>query len=280
MLLAPVRSGDARPKWLLNGLPKSGLHLISLMVAPLADSPVNTLCARPDWWGTLFNIWCTEFKNEQEMRGQFYRMARLQPGQYFRSHTAYREDVYDFIDKCGVSHVFIYRDLRDVAVSHAYHVISKDAGQKHISKAFYRLMDDFDDVLMAVIKGIGAFAGVVERWEMFAPWLDCERVHSVKFEDAIADREAVARGILLYGINRINDALDLNWSIDHKAFENAVGEMVKTSYRTELSQTFRKGIAGDWRNVFKKKHVKAFKKTDKAGWLVKLGYEQNNDWGL
>ena len=214
------------------------------------------------------------------MREAFYRMASLRPGQYLRSHAAYREDFASFIDLCGVSHVFMYRDLRDVAVSHAHHVISAKPGEDHTSKATYRLMGSFDDVLMSIIKGIGGFTGLMERWEQFAPWLECEWVHCVKFEDAIADREQTARDILLYGINRINDCFDLDWKIYPEKFEEAVQEMVKTSHRTELSQTFRKGQPGEWRETFKKKHVKAFKKTDKAGWLVKLGYEESEDWGL
>lgn len=229
------------------------------------------------------NVWCTEFVGDADMRGQFYKMARLQPGQYLRSHTAYREDVADFVDKCGVSHVFIYRDPRDVAVSQAYHVISTDKSREHHSKTFYRLIErnhGFDDVLMAVIEGIGAYAGVMERWEMFAPWLECERVCVVRFEEAINNLEAVAGHILLYGVNRINDALELNWQIDNNAFRRGIAEMVKTAKRTELSQTFRKGVSGEWRNEFKPEHVEAFKRCDVNGWLVKLGYEDNLDWGL
>ena len=283
MLLQPVSSTEASPKWLINGLPKSGLHMIALMIAPLANPPRDKPWYRPDWWGDLFNVWCLPFKDDAEMRGQFYKLARLQPGEYVRAHAAYRADVADFIDKCGVSHVFIYRDPRDVAISHAYHVISTDRNVEHDSKTFYRLIDHlhgFDEVLMATIEGIGGYAGTLERWEMFSPWLDCERVLSVKFEDAIADREKAARDILMYGVNRINDALELNWKLDGNAFNAGVAEMVKTSLMTEKSQTFRKGLSGEWRKEFKPQHVEAFKRHDVNDWLVKLGYEDSPDWGL
>lgn len=283
MLLAPVSYAEATPKWLLSGLPKSGLHLISLMVAPLANPPQGHPWERPDWWGNLFNVWTTQWRDDEWMRGQFYKLARLQPGEYLRAHAAYREDVADFVDKCGVAHVFVYRDPRDVAVSQAYHVINPGADLQHGSKTFYRLIEHasgFDDVLTAVIEGIGGYAGVMERWEMFAPWMDCEWVHVVRFEDAIADRATTAREILLYGVNRINDALDLNWQINARQFNAAVDEMVKTSLMTERSQTFRKGLSGEWRNEFKPQHVEAFKRCDVNNWIVKLGYEDNQDWGL
>jgi hypothetical protein len=133
---------------------------------------------------------------------------------------------------------------------------------------------------MAVIEGVGAYAGVMERWEMFAPWLDCERVLSVRYEDAVINREQAARDVLLYGVNRISDSLELNWRIDPHQFEAAVGEMVKMSHMTDKSQTFRKGISGEWRNEFKPQHVEAFKRSDINNWVVKLGYETSPDWGI
>ena len=81
-------------------------------------------------------------------------------------------------------------------------------------------------------------------------------------------------------MNRISDAFKVNWKFDTPAFENGVQEMVKASHRTELSKSFRKGVSGEWRNEFKPEHVEAFKETDANGWLVKLGYEENEDWGL
>ena len=56
--------------------------------------------------------------------------------------------------------------------------------------------------------------------------------------------------------------------------------MVKTSLMTNKSQTFRKGLSGEWRNEFKPQHVEAFKRHDVNNWLVKLGYEDSLDWGL
>ena len=43
------------------------------------------------------------------------------------------------------------------------------------------------------------------------------------------------------------------------------------------SSFFRKGIAGDWKNVFNGRDRQAFK--EEAGeLLIKLGYEKDNDW--
>jgi hypothetical protein len=45
----------------------------------------------------------------------------------------------------------------------------------------------------------------------------------------------------------------------------------------EAASFFRKGIAGDWKNVFTEQDKRVFKAA--AGdLLVELGYEENNDW--
>jgi hypothetical protein len=45
----------------------------------------------------------------------------------------------------------------------------------------------------------------------------------------------------------------------------------------KVTSHYRKGIAGDWKNHFTEKHKQLFK--DRYGdLLVKLGYENSNDW--
>jgi hypothetical protein len=53
----------------------------------------------------------------------------------------------------------------------------------------------------------------------------------------------------------------------------------RTRGEEDSTSFFRKGIAGDWRNVFTKQHKAIFK--EYAGeLLVELGYERDNDWWL
>jgi len=46
---------------------------------------------------------------------------------------------------------------------------------------------------------------------------------------------------------------------------------------TSNSVTFRKGDVGGWRETFTEEHKDLFKKHDN-GWLVKLGYEKDENW--
>lgn len=274
MLLQPVAHPEAQPRWLLNGYPKAGLHLLASMVPVVATPPQGTLWPQGEWWGVLHNIWTLRWRDEQSMRGQFWKLARLEPGQYLRSHVPYREDVAAHIDNCGIAHVFICRDLRDVAVSLAHHVLDDDIpDNRHTGKALYRLMDSFDDALLAIIEGVGPYAGIVARWQQYAPWLQQERVLCVRYEDVLEDRAAYARKILLYGLNRINDAFTMDWKIDPARFTKAVEAMVQQSTETQGSPTFRRGQPGEWRETFKPQHLDAFARCGGNEALEALGYE-------
>jgi len=54
-------------------------------------------------------------------------------------------------------------------------------------------------------------------------------------------------------------------------------EALESSINPGRSPTFRSGKIGEWRKCFTEGHKKTFK--DVAGdLLIKLGYEQDNDW--
>ena len=274
MFLQEVTSREAQPRYLLNGFPKAGLHLLALMLAPVCDPPKGMPWEKETWWSALYNIWTLTWKDDRDMRGQFWRMARLKPGQYFKAHVPWRQDIADFIDNAGVAHVFIRRDLRDVAVSLTHHILDHNGVKfRHTDKPLYMLMG-FDAALMAVIEGIGPYAGVVERWQQYVPWLDQERTLCMRFEDVVIHREEAARDMLLFGLNRINDGFDIHWKIDPARFAYAVEEMTKLSYETHRSPTFRSGVTGGWREAFTQEHIEAFKRTGGCEAMAAMGYEE------
>ena len=254
MLLRPVSHPEAQPRFLLNGFPKAGLHLLALLIAPLADPPTGTLWEHGDWWGVLYNIWTLRWRDERALRGQFWKLARLQPGEYLRGHIAYREDV---------------------AVSLAHHVLDPTADAKHTGKSLFMLMDDFDDVLEAAITGVGPYAGVVDRWRQYQGWLDAPRTLCIRYEDALERREEAAEAILRYGLERIRDVFDVDWMLDPRRFAQGIAAMVKTSYETHRSPTFRTGQTGGWREAFKERHIEAFKRAGGYEALAAMGYEED-----
>ena len=102
-----------RPKYVLDGFPKAGLHLCELMVSPVVQPQPSDAMYRDHWVGTFDgNAWTTDWI---PIRATTYRMARLTAGHYVKGHIGHTDDLEQFLYLLGASVVFIYRDLRDVA---------------------------------------------------------------------------------------------------------------------------------------------------------------------
>lgn len=271
-----VQQPALAPRWVLNGFPKSGLHLLMLMVQPLADPIEKHAIFDLPWTGTFYgNGW---LRDRLPVPNVAYRTSMLKPGEFVLSHCGYDNDLEAFLRLFGASKVFLYRDLRDVAVSQAFHVLSDDDDSHvHQDKDLYRALGSFDKTLEAVIVGLGKYPGLIERWEDYAPWLDEEWVFKTTFEDLIQNPYGTAEKILRYGFGRPYAIYDKTIPFFDDAIKAASHLMVSHGKMTEKSATFREGKVGNWRNHFNDHHKSLFKETDN-GWLTRLGYEQTNDW--
>jgi len=204
----------------------------------------------------------------------------LQHGFYYKGHVGWRQDIAEYVRLQGIAHVFVYRDLRDVCVSQTYHILSDDDDHfRHPAKLAYRSLGEFGEVLLAVIEGLAGFAGVVERWGQYAPWVETDWTLALKYEDILADREAAARRILEYGMQRyLHLFKSVPLRVEGKIFDRCVAAMVENSRDPRASATFRKGTAGQWVEHFEQRHKRAFKAHGGGDWLVRLGYEASEEW--
>lgn len=76
-----------------------------------------------------------------------------------------------------------------------------------------------------------------------------------------------------YGFN--DEQLDRAMKIvEQLGFEKRAG---RKRGEEDKKSHFRKGVSGDWKKHFNSEHKKLFKKMYPDA-LVKLGYEENNDW--
>jgi len=277
MLWQKLPSEAVLPKFVLNGFPKSGLHLAELMVSPVVRAQENDPLFSDAWVGT-FNghAWTNEWL---PLRAITYRLARVQAGRYVKGHCGHRDEIEQFSYYSGAAVVFIYRDLRDVAVSQAHHILNPDSRQfKHPNKAIYEELGSFDAVLAAVIEGLGPYPGVLERWALYAPWLDCEWVLAMPFERMRNEPERASAEILEYGMRRVIASVGLEMRLDDAQFAEMVRTMALASQQRQLAANFRKGNVGGWREAFTPEHKKLFKAHDRDGWLVRLGYEVGDGW--
>ena len=254
------------PKLYINGFPKSGLHLAQQMIYRMFD-PVN-----PDdnWYGT--NPW-TVLKFDLDKA--IDKISTITPGHYLKGHMGYMPELDELFTLLDVAMVFIYRDLRDVAVSQTYHIMTDD-GKTYAPRSQYSHLTTKDEVMLSVIEGKGIFAGVVERWNDYAPWLDMSHVHSIRFEDMVKKPEKVAGDFFdwVYGLALSRDDAYLDKTVRRESIDLMVSEMKKKFERS----TFRKGTTAQWKREFTHEHVTAFKATDKDNALYKLGYARKTDW--
>lgn len=274
---APPATNNFAAKWFLNGFPKAGLHLATQMFKPFAViMPEGQLHDRP-WVGSfLYNSWSDQW---QRMEHRLYNLCRLEPGHYFKGHCGWRQDIENFMWYAGVCQVFIYRDPRDVAVSQAYHVISPNDLMKHPIKSEFQAMSEFHEVLSAVIKGHDIYPGVMDRWELYAPWLDVEWVFKFRFEDVLSDPAGTAERLISYGLARIGSIFSVELNPQAESMELMTAAMVRHAIeKREDAATFRRGVPGAWREEFTDEHKELFKKSDRNDWLVRLGYEQDTNW--
>ena len=285
MLWHLLQDDGLKPKYLASGLPKSGLHLVTAMLQAVCHPMPHTIFATTSWWGTFkWNSFSDQWIDWERLA---YLFSRLQHGYFYKGHVGWRADIAEFIRLTGAAHVFIYRDLRDVCVSQTWHILNDDDENfKHVGKMAYRTLPrpdgtqgGFDEVLLAVIEGLAGFTGVIERWELYAPWLDEDWTLALKFEDILADRDVAARRILEYGMDRYLHLFDTALlRVEGEIFDRCVAAMVENSRSPSASSTFRKGTAGQWRECFTEQHKAAFKAHGGGTWLVRLGYEKDEEW--
>jgi hypothetical protein len=267
-----LREEHFQPKWYLNGFPKSGLHWVALMVRPIASPQFedHEIWSQP-WAGTFrMNSWTNWTVPTERVT---YKIGRLQDGKYIKGHAAYSDELERFLFYLGTGTAFIYRDMRDVAVSQAFHVLNEDdTKQSHPDKDLYKSMASFDDVLRAVIEGIDKYPGVMERWSDYAGWLDVDWVCKLSYEEIQADPQAAAVKILRHGLARTSGIFGLDPEVVEDNLQMMGRVMVQSGAQTHLSPTFRRGETRDWQTHFSPELARLFAETDRDGWLVRLGY--------
>jgi hypothetical protein len=165
---------------------------------------------------------------------------------------------------------FIYRDPRDMLVSHVF--FATDMHEGHGMHAYYQTLPDFNARLNVAITGLDRddlhMVSVRQRYEGVFQWLAQPAALCLRFEDLINDRTA--------SLNRILDQVEKTGYRIPTPRDRAV-EVLVEAIQPKKSKTFRSGKTGGWKDHFTSAHKALFKEV--AGdLLVRLGYEKDNDW--
>jgi len=264
-------------KWIANGFPKSGTHLLVMMIHPIAAYQRGTDAGVFDkpWVGTFAdNSWTNRWT---PIEHTCFKAGRIENGKMVKAHLGYTSELERFLYLLGVIHVFIYRDLRDVAISQAHHILNSEEERFAHPRPDYYPRDDFDEVLAQVIAGTPRFPGIVERWRYYAGWLVVPWVLSVRYEDLLVEPKRWATRIFTHAMEQHAGRWNKKVDFDEHGLDVVTDVMADFSQKTDKSPTFRRG-GSHWREVFTERHIDLFKEHDEEGWLVKLGYERGEDW--
>lgn len=247
-----------------NSKPKSGSHLLLQIlngftqIMPyrfVAADPVRTITKQG------------KRKTKEEVLGELQNVPRGVIGWGYIE--AVPENV-AFLCRPDRVNYFIYRDPRDVLVSQVF--FATDMHEEHGMHEYYNSLPDFGERLKVAITGIDRdglhMVSVRQRYEGVFQWLAQPHVMCLRFEDLINNRDATLNAML-------GEVEKTGYKIP-TAREKALAILVE-AIQPKKSHTFRSGKTGGWKQHFTGEHKKLFK--DVAGdLLVRLGYEQNNDW--
>jgi len=175
-----------------------------------------------------------------------------------------------FLTEAGRVNYFIYRDPRDMLISQVF--FATDMHEGHGMHDFYKSLPDFGERLKVAITGIDKdglkMVSVKQRYEGVFQWLEQKNVMCIRFEDLINNRDATLMSML-------NEVEKAGYQIPTP--RNKSLSILAEAIQPKKSHTFRSGKTGGWRNHFTNEHKSLFNEV--AGdLLVKLGYEENNDW--
>jgi sulfotransferase 6B1 len=175
-----------------------------------------------------------------------------------------------FLTEAGRVNYFIYRDPRDMLVSQVF--FATDMHEGHGMHAYYNSLPDFDARLKVAITGIDKdglkMVSVKQRYEGVFQWLETPGVMCIRFEDLVNNRDATL-------LSMLDEVEKTGYKIPTPR-EKALSVLVD-AIQPKKSHTFRSGKTGGWVNHFSEEHKKLFKEIT-GDLLVRLGYEENNDW--
>lgn len=254
-------TGDRGPgvRVVANGLPKAGTHLLrrSLDLMPGIDN---------SGW---------QINGHSMSSVMMERIVdRVRAGYYIWGHVPHDRAVADMLRRYLVQMIVIVRDPRDVAVSH-FQFVDRTYKQHHLH-TYYRKLPDDSARLMTSISGLPATAehrigldSIRTKYTRYLAWQE-EGALIVRFEDLIGaagggddDRQSAA-------VAAIADHLQL-------PLEQSQLAAVAQSVFHRGSNTFRRGVIGEWPRQFSDHH-RAEMKLQAGDILIQLGYESNESW--
>jgi len=250
--------------------PKSGTHLLDQIL--LGFSRVAPFSRR-------LHSFYAEYEGESGRKRAPEQALRwldsLRPGDIASAHLFARPEAVKRVCTSAYVPYFIYRDPRDVVVSHVFYVTEMEPD--HFHHNYYQSLPDFDARLKVSILGRPEidveFPDIAGRFAPYLGWLDQSSVMKIHFEDLIHDRAGTLDRIINHFLARV----PLQMLSPKGPDRSLILDSLEASISPGKSPTFRSGKTGEWEKYFTDEHKEIFKQV--AGdLLIKLGFEQDRNW--
>lgn len=252
------------PKLFGNAMPKSGSHLLTQVMVGLTEVAPFVNPGYPPVNRTEDN----QPVSPGEMADS---IVQMKSGDIRYGYLVAREPFLSALSAPDRATIFIYRDPRDLIVSHVFY--ATDMYEDHGMHEYYnQQLSSMEERINAAILGVNngeiVLPGVIERYRNYLDWLKQPGVLSIRFEDMILHREIALGSILDYLVTR---------GLDIPVDRSKIFKILKNAIQPKKSGTFRKGEPGNWKNHFTDMNVETFKRVT-GDLLVDLGYEINENW--
>lgn len=247
-----------------NAMPKSGSHLIIQILQGLTRlgpfvnpgfPPVNR----------------SEDNRKLSDQAVLANLRRMRPGDIGYGYISAREPFISALTQPGRATVFVFRDPRDMIISHIFYATDIHKGHwmhRYYTEALHSMEERINAAICGVNEPGSELTPLRARYEGYLGWLNQPEVLCLRFEDLILNREA-ALGLLLDYLEKRGFKPKMERPLAIQVLANAVAP--------HKSGTFRKGKPGNWREHFTEANKALFK--EKAGdLLIRLGYEKDHNW--
>ena len=257
---------DGWPVLMAYSFPKSGSHLLDQVLMGFSKvSPFSAHVALP------FFSYDGETGKKRSVQEAMAYVNALRPLDVTSTHLLAWPEVVNAVCTPKFIPYIIFRDPRDIVVSHVFYITEMAPGHAHY-QYYNENLKSFDERLKISILGRPdveiEFPDIASRFELYRGWLERPQVLVLRFEDFIHNRHETIGRVADHFLKRVNTLT---------ASREQVINALETNIDPKRSPTFRSGKTGDWKKYFKDEHKKIFKEV--AGeLLVQLGYEKDNDW--
>jgi hypothetical protein len=252
------------PAVLGNAMPKSGSHLIVQVLQGLSQiGPFVNPGMPPVNRG--------EDNRKLEEQTILINLQSMQPGDIAYGYVHAKEPFISTLTNPGRATVFVYRDPRDMVISHIFYATQIHPGHG-MHRYYTQKLDSMEDRINAAILGVDEpgeqLSSVKDKYDRYLGWLEQPNVLCLRFEDLILHRQAALENILDY-LEKSGFTPKLPRAVCVERLQHAI--------IPKKSGTFRKAQPGNWREHFTSANKTLFKHA--AGdLLVRLRYEVDDRW--